>query len=209
MYLPKHFAETDLATLHGLMRAHPLATLVTLDADGLDANHIPLHLVADEGQFGTLHGHIARANPLAKAAPNSAVLVIFHGPESYISPSGYATKAEHGKVVPTWNYAAVHAHGSLRLIDDADWIFAQSSALTATHEAKRPTPWAVGDAPADYIEKMLGAIVGIEISIARLIGKWKVSQNQPAVNQASLSAALEQAGDPMAELVRARQQKME
>jgi transcriptional regulator len=109
-------------------------------------------------------------------------------------------------VVPTWNYAAVHAYGELRVIDDPHWIFAQISALTAANEAALPQPWAVTDAPADYIEKMLGAIVGIEISITRLLGKWKVSQNQPAVNQASLIAALEKAGDPMAGLIRARQQ---
>ncbi len=198
MYLPKHFAETDVAEMHALMRAHPLATLVSAGPDGLNANHIPL-LLAD----GKLQGHVARANPLWKDGQVAGeVLVIFQGHESYISPSGYATKAEHGKVVPTWNYTAVHAWGDLRVIDDPAWIFAQISALTATHEAALPQPWAVTDAPADYIEKMLGAIVGIEITINRLLGKWKVSQNQPAANQASLIAALEKAGDPMAGLIR-------
>ena len=134
------------------------------------------------------------------------MLVVFQGEESYISPSGYATKAEHGKVVPTWNYAAVHVYGELRVIDDPDWIFAQISSLTAANEAALPQPWAVIDAPADYIEKMLGAIVGIEITITRLLGKWKVSQNQPAENRTSLIATLEKAGDPMAGLIRARQQ---
>ena len=134
------------------------------------------------------------------------MLVIFHGDESYISPSGYATKAEHGKVVPTWNYVAVHAYGELRVIDDPAWIFGQISALTATNEATLPQPWAVTDAPTNYIEKMLDAIVGIEITITRQLGKWKVSQNQPAVNQASLIAALERNGDPMARLIRQRQQ---
>ena len=202
MYIPKHFAEDDVAEMHALMRARPLATLVSHGADGLNANHIPLLLVD-----GKLQGHVARANPLWKAGNGAGeVLVIFQGDDSYISPSGYATKAEHGKVVPTWNYAAVHAYGELRVIDDPHWIFAQISALTAANEAALPQPWAVTDAPADYIEKMLGAIVGIEISITRLLGKWKVSQNQPAVNQASLIAALEKAGDPMAGLIRARQQ---
>ena len=202
MYIPKHFAEDDVAEMHALMRTNPLATLVSHGAAGLNANHIPLLLVD-----GKLQGHVARANPLWKAGNVAGeVLVIFQGDDSYISPSGYATKAEHGKVVPTWNYAAVHAYGELRVIDDPHWIFAQISALTAANEAALPQPWAVTDAPADYIEKMLGAIVGIEIGITRLLGKWKVSQNQPAVNQASLIAALEKAGDPMAGLIRARQQ---
>ncbi len=202
MYVPRHFAEDDVAEMHALMRANPLATLVTHGPDGLNANHIPLLLAG-----GSLQGHVARANPLWQAGNVAGeVLVVFQGDDSYISPSGYATKAEHGKVVPTWNYAAVHAYGELRVIDDPRWIFAQISALTATNEAALPQPWAVTDAPADYIEKMLGAVVGIEITITRLLGKWKVSQNQPAVNQASLIAALEKAGDPMAGLIRARQQ---
>jgi len=206
MYLPKHFAEDDIAEMHALMRARPLATLVSHGPDGLDANHVPL-LLADAAPHGKLQGHVARANPLWQPGRvTGEVLVVFQGDESYISPSGYATTAEHGKVVPTWNYTAVHAYGELRVIDDPDWIFAQVSALTATSEAALPQPWAVTDAPADYIGKMLGAIVGIEITITRLLGKWKVSQNQPAVNQASLIAALEKAGDPMAGLIRARQQ---
>jgi len=202
MYVPRHFAEDDVGEMHALMRANPLATLVTHGPDGLNANHIPLLLAG-----GRLQGHVARANPLWQAGTVAGeVLVVFQGDDSYISPSGYATKAEHGKVVPTWNYAAVHAYGELRVIDDPRWIFAQISALTAANEAALPQPWAVTDAPADYIEKMLGAVVGIEITITRLLGKWKVSQNQPAVNQASLIAALEKAGDPMAGLIRARQQ---
>lgn len=205
MYLPKHFAENDVAEMHALMRANPLATLVSHGPDGLDANHIPL-LLADGEPRGKLQGHVARANPLWK--PDSVtgeVLVVFHGDESYISPSGYATKAEHGKVVPTWNYVAVHAYGELRVIDDPDWILAQVSALTATNEATLPQPWAVSDAPADYIAKLLGAIVGIEITITRVLGKWKVSQNQPPANQASLIGAL--AGMPMGELIRQQQQQ--
>lgn len=206
MYLPRHFAEDDVAEMHALMRANPLATLVTHGPDGLDANHIPL-LLADAEPHGKLQGHVARTNSLWQPGRvTGEVLVVFQGDESYISPSGYATKAEHGKVVPTWNYVAVHAYGELRIIDDPAWIFGQISALTATHEAALPQPWAVTDAPADYIEKMLGAIVGIEITITCLLGKWKVSQNQPAINRASLIAALERAGNPMAGLIRARQQ---
>jgi len=198
VYLPKHFAETDIAEMHALMRARPLATLLSHGPDGLNANHIPLLLVD-----GKLQGHVARANPLWQAGKVvGEILVIFHGDESYISPSNYATKAEHGKVVPTWNYVAVHAYGELRVIDDPAWIFSQISALTATNEAALPQPWAVSDAPTEHIEKMLGAIVGIEISITRLLGKWKVSQNQPAENQASLVEAL--AGQPMGKLIRER-----
>jgi transcriptional regulator len=201
MYLPKHFAVNDLPTLHSLMREHPLATVVTQEADGLNANHLPLQLDASVGEFGCLRGHVARANPLASSAVDSEILVIFQGPQGYISPSHYATKAEHGRVVPTWNYTAVHAYGRLRLIDEADWLLAQLIALTAEHERGLAKPWAVGDAPVDYIEKMLNAVVGVEISISRLVGKWKVSQNQPGVNQASLIAAFD--GQPMAKLIRA------
>ena len=203
MYRPKHFAEDDVAEMHALMRANPLATLVSHGPDGLNANHIPL-LLTDAEPHGKLQGHVARANPLWKeGSVTGEVLVVFHGDESYISPSGYATKAEHGKVVPTWNYVAVHAYDELRVIDDPDWILAQVSALTATSEATLPQPWAVTDAPADYIGKMLGAIVGIEITVTRLLGKWKASQNQPPANQASLIRAL--AGMPMGELIRQQQ----
>jgi transcriptional regulator len=206
MYLPEHFAETDVAKLHALMRAFPLATLVTRGTNGLEANHVPLHLAADAGPNGTLRGHVARANPLAHAATvDGEILVIFQGTDSYISPSGYATKAEHGRVVPTWNYTAVHAYGQLRLIDDAEWLLAQLTALTAEHETRLAKPWAVGDAPADYIAKMLGAIVGIEIPIDHLIGKWKLSQNQPLANQTSLITAL--AGTAMGELIQQQQQQ--
>ena len=206
MYIPKHFAENDVAEMRALMRAHPLATLVSHGADGLNANHIPL-LLADSAPWGRLQGHVARANPVWKDGQvGGEVLAIFHGHDSYISPSGYATKAEHGKVVPTWNYTAVHAWGHLRVIDDPTWVFAQISALTAANEAGLRRPWAVTDAPADYMEKMLGAIVGIEITITRLLGKWKVSQNQPPENQASLIAALAAHGDPMADLIGRRRQ---
>lgn len=191
MYLPKHFAEPRIEVMHELMRAQPLATLVTLTSYGLDANHIPLQLVADASPFGTLQGHVARANPLWQDFDQSVeVLVIFRGPDSYISPSWYATKKETGKAVPTWNYAVVHAHGTLRVIDDAAWLRAQIEALTTHNEASLPQPWAVSDAPPDYIEKMISALVGIEIVITRLTGKWKTSQNQPAENQAGVMEAL-------------------
>ncbi len=209
MYVPAHFAETDVAMMHALMRARPFATLVTHGPHGLSANHLPLLLVEGPTPDGRLNGHVARANPLWRAAAAGIdALAIFHGPAHYISPSAYATKAETGRVVPTWNYAVVHAHGRLRAIDDADWLVSHLDALTTTHEAGQSTPWAVTDAPADFTAKLIGAVVGIEFAITRLDGKWKASQNQPAVNQASLIATLDARGDAdsaaMAELVRSR-----
>jgi transcriptional regulator len=191
MYVPGHFEETRVDVMHELIRAHPLATLVTLSCGALNANHIPLHLSDFPGPFGTLRGHVARANPLLHdLAGNAESLAIFHGPDAYITPSWYATKKEHGEVVPTWNYAVVHAHGSLRVVDDAGWLRAQLEALTAHNEAAFPQPWAVADAPHDYVERLLGAIVGVEMVVTRLVGKWKVSQNQPTRNQHSLVAGL-------------------
>ncbi len=191
MYTPKHFEEPRIDVMHELMRARPLATLVTLTSGGLDANHIPLHLIDQPAPFGTLRGHVARANPMwSDFAKDVEVLAIFHGPDSYITPSWYATKQETGKVVPTWNYAVVHAYGTLRVIDDAAWVRAQLEALTAHNEAGFARPWAVSDAPREYTEKLIGSIVGFEIVITRLSGKWKVSQNQPAQNQAGVIAGL-------------------
>jgi transcriptional regulator len=162
--------------------------------------------VADATPFGTLQGHVARANPLWQDFDkNVEVLVIFQGPDAYISPSWYATKKETGKAVPTWNYAVAHAYGTLRIIDDASWLRAQIETLTTHNEAPLPHPWAVTDAPGDYIEKMIAAVVGIEIEITRLNGKWKVSQNQPAENQAGVVEALRNSGNnAMTELVETR-----
>ena len=195
MYIPKHFEEPRIDVMHELMRARPLATLVTLSSGGLAANHIPLHLSDAPAPFGTLRGHVARANPLWRDfAKDVEVLAIFHGPDSYITPSWYATKQETGKVVPTWNYAVIHAYGTLRVIDDAAWVRAQLEALTAHQEAGFARPWAVSDAPRDYTDKLLAAIVGLEIVITRLSGKWKVSQNQPAQNQAGVIEGLSNSG---------------
>lgn len=179
MYLPKHFEETDVNVLHQLVRAHPFGALVTLTQNGLEANHIPFLVQSDPAPYGTLHGHIARANPLWRdVSPNVQALVIFQGPQTFISPSWYPSKKETGKVVPTWNYAVVHARGQIRVMDDPVWVRAHVEELTNRHEAERPAPWKVTDAPADYIEKMAGAIVGLEIPIVQLVGKWKVSQNR-------------------------------
>lgn len=209
MYLPGHFSESRLDVLHALMRERPLATLVTMSAAGLDANHIPLHLSPEPAPFGTLRGHVARANPVwRELAPDAEALAIFHGPQAYITPSWYPAKVEHGKVVPTWNYAVVHAHGAIRVVDDAGWLRAHLEALTAANEASRAEPWQVADAPREFTDRLIGGIVGIEIVIARIEGKWKVSQNQTEANRAGVVAGLRGDGDAasmaMAAVVEAR-----
>lgn len=205
MYVPKQFEEPSIAAMHELIRAQPLSTLVTLSADGLNANHIPLHLSESPEPFGTLLGHVARANPvLADFTGTTETLAIFHGPNAYISPSWYATKKQTGKVVPTWNYSVVHAYGYVRVVDDPLWLRAQLEMLTRHNEAPFPEPWAVADAPAEFTDSLLAAIVGVEMVITRLTGKWKVSQNQTPQNQASLIAGLEASGlQSMAALVEA------
>ena len=203
MYLPKHFEETRVPVLHDLIRAHPLATLVMLTPSGLDANHIPFEIDPAPAPSGTLRGHVARANPLWRSVSDVEMLAIFQGPDTYISPSFYVTKQETGKVVPTWNYAVVHAHGPLRVIDDPAWLRAFVETLTNRHEGARRAPWRVTDAPADYIDSMVTAIVGIEIPITRLIGKWKVSQNRPEQDRAGVAEGLlEEGGDSAAAMAR-------
>jgi transcriptional regulator len=206
MYLPKHFEETRVPVLHDLIRAHPLATLVMLTPSGLDANHIPFEVDPDPAPFGTLRGHVARANPLLRAVSDVEALAVFQGPDLYISPSYYVTKQETGKVVPTWNYAVVHAHGPLRVIDDRAWLRAFVERLTNRHEAGRRDPWKVTDAPPDYVDSMVTAIVGIELPITKLVGKWKVSQNRPEHDRAGVVEGLQRDGGEsaaaMARLVR-------
>ncbi len=206
MYLPTHFEETRVETLHALIRAHPLGALVTQGSGGLDANHVPFEVDPDPAPFGTLRAHVARANPVWREAAGAEVLVLFQGTDIYISPSWYPTKQETAKVVPTWNYAVVHAHGRLRAIDDREWLRAFVTRLTDRHESGRTDPWKVTDAPADYIDAMLGGIVGLEIPIARLVGKWKVSQNRPAKDREGVVEGLGRQGDAtsaaMARLVR-------
>lgn len=206
MYQPRTFEETRLTVLHDLMRRYPVATLVAAGPDGPEADHIPLYLAYDGSGFGALQGHVARANPIWQKASEGAVLVIFHGPQRYISPSWYATKGETGKVVPTWNYVVVHAYGLLQIRDDAAWVRAQMEALTQGQESPFVPPWGVSDAPVDFTERLIQQVVGIEISISRLMGKWKVSQNQPLANRHSIIAHLEQDEYPfskdMAELIR-------
>jgi transcriptional regulator len=208
MYVPKQFEETNVKVMHALMREHPLATVITLSSNGLNANHLPLHLSEVPAPYGTLRGHVARSNPLLNdATQDQESLVIFHGPECYITPAWYATKQETGKVAPTWNYAVVHAYGMLNIIDDPSWLRIQLQALTAHNEAAFESPWVVDDAPREFTDMMIEKIVGFELVITRLIGKWKVNQNQPARNQASVIAGLKASGQPgdlaMAALVQA------
>ena len=209
MYIPRHFEQDDIATLHALMRNHPLCTLVTLSADGLNANHLPLHLSPEPGLYGILRGHVARVNPVwSNVNADTEVLAVFQGPQAYITPSWYPTKAESGKAVPTWNYTAVHAYGTLRCVEDQEWLRNHLDALTNAQEAVFSAPWKVSDAPDDYISKMLNAIVGIEITITRLQGKWKTSQNQPEGNRAGIERGLRTNGTTeaglMADLVQGR-----
>jgi transcriptional regulator len=209
MYIPKHFEEQRVDVMHELIRTRPLATVVTQSAIGLSADHIPLLVSESPGPFGTLRGHVARANPIvARLAGGSDALAVFHGPDAYVTPSWYATKLETGKVVPTWNYVAVHAYGVLRLVEDPAWLRDLLDRLTAHNEAKFAAPWSVADAPADYIDKSMKAIVGIEMVITRLTGKWKVSQNQSAPNRAGVVEGLKASGgrdaSEMASLVESR-----
>jgi transcriptional regulator len=198
MYLPSHFEEKRPEVLRELIAAHPLGTLVTLGSAGLDANHIPFEMAVTpaDGPFGTLRAHVARANPVWKDFSRDLdALVIFQGPQAYITPTWYVeTKPANGSVVPTWNYCVVHAHGRLRAIDDRDWVRALVGRLVQRHESTQPKPWQMADAPANFIEKQLGAIVGIEIPITRLVGKWKVSQNRNDKDRAGVVVGLRAEG---------------
>jgi transcriptional regulator len=196
MYLPKHFEETRAEVLHELIRAQPLGLLVTLNDAGLQANPVPFILDPDPaGGPGILRAHVARANPLWRETRGDVdALVVFQGPQAYVSPNWYPSTAEHAKVVPTWNYVMVQARGPLRAIDDAAWVRAFVTRLTTRHEAAQAQPWAVTDAPPDYIETMTRAIVGIEITLAALTGKWKVSQNRSAADRAGVANGLRAAG---------------
>lgn len=212
MYLPKHFEETRPEALLGLIAQQPLATLVVSDEQGLAADHIPLFLRQTTASPHELIGHVARANPLwQKAANGIDCLAIFHGGQHYISPNWYATKAETGKVVPTWNYEVVHVQGKLFAMDDAQWLRACLADITAHQEADQPKPWKLDDAPEEFIDQRLRAIVGIRIEVARMFGKAKLSQNQPAENRQSVIEALSTSSDAracaMAEAIQQRNEK--
>lgn len=196
MHIPSAFRQDDIAAMHGLMRTHPLGMLISHGAGGLVASPIPFLVYEGEGEHGTLRAHIARANPQWKdLAGVSECLVVFQGEHGYVSPSWYAAKAEHHKVVPTWNYIAVHAWGRPCITEDAAWLHRQLEDLTRSQESRRPRPWSLGDAPEDYIAGMKRAIVGLEIAITRLEGKWKLSQNRPDADRAGVVAGLRDADD--------------
>lgn len=194
----RQFQVTDPAVLHGLVRDQPLATLVVSHEGALHVNHVPLYLDPTRGPHGTLVGHVGRGNGVWPLLPQQAVAV-FHGPQAYVSPSWYPSKAVDGKQVPTWNYATVHAHGTLSAVDgDPERLRAILYTLTEAHEAHRPHPWHVDDAPADYLHKLLGAIVGVELAVERWEGVWKVSQNRTDTDRAGVVEGLTAQGTPQA-----------
>jgi len=195
MYLPEQFRVDDVAALHALMRARPFATLISAGANGLMATHLPT-VLKDDGPYGTIECHVARANPHWRTLAGGAeALLIFQGPEGYITPNWYASKAEHGKVVPTWNYAVVHAHGRAEAMDDVAWLRRHVGELTTRQEASEAKPWAVTDAPDSFIAGMARAIVGIRLPIVRLEGKWKMSQNRAIEDRKGVVAGLSARGE--------------
>ncbi|MCF6303116.1 MAG: FMN-binding negative transcriptional regulator [Devosiaceae bacterium] len=191
MFQPPIFREARIEVMHALMKNHPFATLVSLASGHLSADHLPLVLHPDIGVNGTLRGHIAVGNPLfGREEGPIEVLVVFQGPQAYISPSWYPSKKEHGKVVPTWNYAVAQARGILRFIRDLDWLMAHLRELSKRHEGSRADPWAVNDAPKDFIAAQLKGIVGIEIEVNSLVGKFKVSQNKSTADKQGVALGL-------------------
>ena len=200
MYVPKLLEETDPDVLHGLIRTHPLGMWVTEANGELVSNHIPFLLDADRARHGTLVAHVARANPVWESFSTTVQsLVAFRGAESYITPSWYPSKQAHGRAVPTWNYAVVHASGMPKAITDRDWLLSFVSRLTDTQEASRAQPWKVADAPAEYIDRLLANIVGIEIPIERIVGKWKANQTSPPADKLGVIEGLLGRGDAQAQ----------
>jgi transcriptional regulator len=210
MYVPSHFEEARVPELHAAIRRIALGTLVSVGVDGLIASHVPMLIEPAPAPFGTLIGHVARANPHWRVAPGAEALAMFLGPNAYVTPSWYQTKRETGKVVPTWNYLAVHAYGPLTFFDDPVRLLGVVTRLTESQEGRRAAPWSVSDAPPDFVQGMLRAIVGFELPIARLEGKWKMNQNRSAADRAGTVEGLKREGGPaeatvadvMAELVR-------
>ena len=196
MYIPDHFKAGSEQELHALIAAHPLGALIAQGPNGLDANHIPFELEAGQGPSGTLHAHVARANPVWREVKDGdEVLVIFRAEQGYISPNWYPSKQENHRSVPTWNYSVVHAHGKIAIRDDERFIRTLVARLTHRHEASQPQPWKMSDAPKDYIADMVKAIVGIEVEITRLTGKFKLSQNREARDISGVVEGLNAQGD--------------
>jgi transcriptional regulator len=195
MYIPPAFRETDLPFIHETMRAAGLANLVTAMADGLVCTPLPLFLNADEGDTGTLYGHVAKANPQWREAPMGEALAIFMGPDAYVTPSWYEGKSRDGKGVPTWNYVTVHAYGPVEFFEDAERLLDVVTRLTDLHEASRPRPWAVSDAPPDFIQAQLRGIVGVRLPITRIDAKRKMSQNRNVEDRANVKEGLSRSGD--------------
>ncbi len=196
MYTPKAFEVTDLALLHAAMRQSELATLVTMTTQGLVATHLPLLLDETKGEYGTLTGHVSRANlQWRETDPDVEALIIFLGPDTYVSPNWYPAKQETGRVVPTWNYAAIHAYGRLTFYEDPEWLRGMVTNLTKRHEASFPAPWQVTDAPAVYIDSQLKAIVGFEFRILRLEGKQKFNQNRSVEDRLGVIEGLRTLGE--------------
>ena len=197
MYIPAPFREARIEEMHALMRDHPLGVLVTHEAEGLQASPLPFLFHADGSEHGVLRAHLARANPHWRSlAAAGECLVIFQGADAYVTPSWYPSKAAHGRVVPTWNYATVQVRGLPRVVEDAAWLRRQLDDLTRAQEGRRARPWAVDDAPADYLAAQMRAIVGLEIAVDRIEGKWKMSQNRDAADHAGVAAGLADGGDP-------------
>jgi transcriptional regulator len=196
MYVPPAFREDDLAALHGTMRGGRLANLVTATGEGVMATPLPLFLAADEGPHGTLYGHLARANPQWRLPAVGEAMALFMGPDAYVTPSWYPSKQEHHRVVPTWNYVAVHAYGSAEFFEDADRLLDLVTQLTDLHERPRAQPWAVADAPTDFVRAQLKGIVGLRLPITRLEGKRKMSQNRPEADRRGVAAGLAESERP-------------
>jgi transcriptional regulator len=202
MYQPPHFREERRNVQHQLIEAHPLGLLISVSTEGPVANAIPFLLRRDKGRFGTLQAHMARANAQWKQMDGQPVLAVFQGAHSYISPSHYETKRETGKVVPTWNYVIVQARGIAQVMQETGWLAEQIGDLTQVHEQAQQQPWAVSDAPDAYIESQMRGIVGVEIEIQALNGKWKVSQNRPQADRQGVEHGLAMSNPAMAKLVR-------
>lgn len=204
MYQPVHFVEEDRPTLHALIRAHPLGLLISADDVDVQANPVPFLLDEKTGEHGTLRAHLARANPQWQHLEKGAkALAVFQGSDAYVTPSWYQSKKDHGRVVPTWNYVCVQVRGTIRVINDPDWLHSQLTALTDMHENGRSQPWSINDAPAGFVDMQKRAIIGLEMEMTDISGKWKVSQNRPVADQIGVAEGLAIDGqDEMADLVR-------